>query len=179
MGVFPCPADDRNSAGVVQIIRTIGSNVAKIDIAATLIDEDAGPWVTGRIKHNYAPKKATLVTDNDEYLLSAFFPRMPKKLVRRTSDEVGGIVSAARMNSGAGGRRAPLAGDGASEVAGSVSARSSSVAGVSDPLVAPRGRRAPSEPVADADADDLFDQGEGGRADAAEEDEPPSPGMTS
>lgn len=66
----------------------LGGQRVVAKVPSELLQEDPGPWVADRIKMAYSVRKATLKTDQEEYQLMSFFPRLPRALTRRLSEEV-------------------------------------------------------------------------------------------
>ena len=66
--------------------------VATKKIDPQVVADDPGPWDSSRIQKNYSFRRASIRTDVEEYVLSAFIPKARRQLTRRRSEENGSVV---------------------------------------------------------------------------------------
>jgi len=77
----------------LQITLTVGTKTIFAKVPADILEEDPGPFSVDRIKQAFSLRRAVLRTDHDEYSLICFFPKLPRFLARRHSEEQGHVAS--------------------------------------------------------------------------------------
>lgn len=169
----------------IKITMRAGAAPATVTIPADITSDDPGPWVGDRIRAPYSLRKATLKTDFDEYQLMSFFPRLPRALMRRLSEEL--RVTAANTGGRPGEEVASPPSVGGASAAASVAAGARSALGRPPPrsggmrtpppvppaIVSPEGLFGEDEQEAEAHGEEAAAKADG--ADPDLEEDVPSP----
>jgi len=77
----------------LQITLTVGTKRIFAKVPAEILEEDSGPFSVDRIQLPFSLRRAVLKTDQDEYALVGFFPKLPRFLARRHSEEQGHVAA--------------------------------------------------------------------------------------
>jgi len=90
----PIASDDAPDATHgLTITLTVGTKTIVNKVPDDILEDDPGPFTVDRIKLPFSLRRAVLKTDYDEYQLVGFFPKLPRFVVQRHSEEHGHVTA--------------------------------------------------------------------------------------